>query len=94
MTSVDWLFSSSDATHTLLDENDSWSSGPPGSALREVVGRFQRGEAPDRVTFGELWLECHCGSGGLHRFAGIPATTVFAPQTRPAFRRAPAWPVA
>jgi hypothetical protein len=60
MTNVDWLFSSSDATHTMAAENRGWSSGPAGRTLREVVGRFVNGGPAERVTFGELWDTCDC----------------------------------
>jgi hypothetical protein len=75
MTHVDWLFSSSDATHTLLDEDGGWSSGPTGDTLREVVRRFARGGTPERVTFGELWDTCNCG---IDRIVSLPAATIIA----------------
>lgn len=55
MTDVDWLFSSSDPTHTLVADNGGWSSGPTGNTLREMVGRFVGGGTSERVTFGDSW---------------------------------------
>jgi len=72
MAHVDWLFSSSDATHTIFDDDGGWSSGPMGNTLREVVGRFANGGSPERVTFGERWDACNCGTERIQRVAGIP----------------------
>ena len=70
MTHVDWLFSSSDAIHTMVAEDGGWSSGPRGSTLREVVGRFASGGSPERVTFGDRWDEIQ----QMQWIAGIPSS--------------------
>ena len=85
MATVDWLFSSSDATHTMFVENGSWSSGPTGSTLREVVGRFASGGPPERVTFGESWDTCGCEPEQSPWVAGMPRASTIPRASAPAF---------
>ena len=71
MTTVDWLFSSSDATHAIVAEDGGWGSGPRNRTLREVVGRFASGGPPERVTFGDRWDEIQQAQW----IAGIPSSS-------------------
>jgi hypothetical protein len=56
LVNVSWLFSGDTGYHVLVDGvfgdvSGGLEHGPPGSTLREVIGRFWADGTPERVEF-------------------------------------------
>jgi hypothetical protein len=48
---VSWLFSGKTAYHTLALSDEGLQTGPSGSTLAQVLGRFWKGQAAERIVF-------------------------------------------